>query len=89
LRGFETYLDSYHSGDVCQDLSRYAVSSGSAGASLRMARALRVLAPVPGQEKFSATRLDDALQALKSASTPLLQNLNAETRSAVRGDDPA
>jgi hypothetical protein len=54
-----------------------------------MARALRVLATVPGQEKFSATRLDDVLQALKSASTPLLQNLNAETRSAVRGDDPA
>ena len=26
---------------------------------------------------------------LKSASTPLLQNLTPEMRSAVRGDDPA
>jgi hypothetical protein len=54
-----------------------------------LARALSVLATVPGQEKFPATRLDDALQALKSASTPLLQNLDPEMRSAVRGDDPA
>jgi hypothetical protein len=53
-----------------------------------MARALRVLAAVPGQEKFLAARLDDTLQALKSASTPLLQNLTSELRSAVRGDIP-
>ena len=54
-----------------------------------MAQALSLLATVPGQEKFLAARLDDALQALKSASTPLLQNLTPEMRSAVRGDNPA
>jgi hypothetical protein len=53
-----------------------------------MALALSVLATAPGQEKFPATRLDDAVQVLKSASIPLLQNLNPEMRSAVRGDDP-
>ena len=53
-----------------------------------MALALSVLARTPGQEKFSATRLRDAAQALKSASTPLLQNMNPEMRSAVRGDEP-
>jgi hypothetical protein len=54
-----------------------------------MARALSVLARNPGQGDSPATRLDDAVQALKSASAPLLQNLNPEARSAVRGDDPA
>jgi hypothetical protein len=54
-----------------------------------MAQALSVLATVPGQEHFPSARLDDALRALKSASTPLLQNLSAEMRSAVRSDDPA
>jgi ABC-type phosphate transport system auxiliary subunit len=53
-----------------------------------MASALGWLATAPGQGKFPTTRLDDAVQALKSASTPLLQNLNPEMRSAVRGDDP-
>ena len=53
-----------------------------------MAWALRLLATTPAQEKFSATRLDDALQALKSASAPLLQNLSPEVQSAVRGDNP-
>ena len=53
-----------------------------------MARALNVLARKPGQESSPATGLDDAVQALKSASTPLLQNLDPEMRSAVRGDDP-
>jgi hypothetical protein len=52
-----------------------------------MAQALSVLATVPGQEKFLAARLDDTLQALKSASTPLLQKLTPEMRSAVRRDD--
>jgi hypothetical protein len=41
-----------------------------------------------GQADSPATRLDDAVQALKSASTPLLANLNPEARSAVRGDEP-
>ena len=54
-----------------------------------MAQALSLLATVPGQEKFLAARLDDTLQALKSASTPLLQNLTPELQSAVRGDNPA
>ena len=54
-----------------------------------MAQALSLLATVPGQEKFPAARLDDALQALKSASTPLLQSLTPELRSAVRRDNPA
>jgi hypothetical protein len=53
-----------------------------------MAVALSVLATAPGQEKFSAARLDHALQALKAGSTPLLQNLTPEMQSAVRGDDP-
>ena len=53
-----------------------------------MALALNWFATAPGQEKFPAARLDDAVQALKSASTPLLQIFNPEMRSAVRGDDP-
>jgi hypothetical protein len=52
-----------------------------------MAQALSVLATAPGQEKFPAAQLDDTLQALKSASTLLLQNLTPELRSAVRGDN--
>ena len=54
-----------------------------------MAQALSLLATVPGQEKFLTARLDDTLQALKSASAPLLQNLTPELQSAVRGDNPA
>jgi hypothetical protein len=54
-----------------------------------MAQALSVLVTVPGREKFPAARLDDTLQALKSASTPLLQNLTPDLRSAVRGDSAA
>jgi len=54
-----------------------------------MARALSVLVTAPGQEKFPVASIDDTLQALNAASTPLLQNLTPELRSAVRGDDPA
>jgi hypothetical protein len=54
-----------------------------------LAWALSALGSVSAQENSAATRLDDAVQALKSASTPLLQNLNPEIRSAVRGDDPS
>jgi hypothetical protein len=54
-----------------------------------LAQAMRVLSTAPGQEKFLTARLDETLQALKSASTPLLQNLTPDLRSAVRGDDPA
>jgi hypothetical protein len=54
-----------------------------------MAVALSVLARAPGPGNSSATRLDHAVQALKSASTPLLQSLDTEMGSAARGDDPA
>jgi hypothetical protein len=54
-----------------------------------LAQALSVLATVPGQERSLAAQLDDTLQRLKSASTPLIQKLPGEMRSAVRGDDPA
>jgi len=54
-----------------------------------LARAMSVLATAPREEEYLAARLDHTLQALKSASTPLLQNLTPEMRSAVRGDDPA
>lgn len=53
-----------------------------------MAWALSVLARKPAQGNFSATRLDDAVQGLKSASTLLLRDLEPEMWSAVRGDDP-
>jgi hypothetical protein len=53
-----------------------------------MAQGLSVLATAPSQEKSLAANLDVALRALKSASTPLIQNLPGEMRSAVRGDDP-
>lgn len=55
----------------------------------QMALALNWFATAPSQEKFPAARLDDAVQALKSTSTPLLQILPPEMRLAVRGDDPA
>jgi hypothetical protein len=54
-----------------------------------LALALSVLARKPGQDESSATRINDSLQALKSASTPLLQNLDPDIRSAVRGDAPS
>jgi hypothetical protein len=53
-----------------------------------MARVLGVTAGPPGQAGFSTTRLDDAVQRLKAASAPLLQVLDPETRTAVRGEDP-
>lgn len=53
-----------------------------------MAWALSALASASGQGNYSATQLDDAVQALKSASGPLLQNLSPDIRSAVRRDDP-
>jgi hypothetical protein len=52
-----------------------------------MARALGVTATAPGQAGFSATRLDDAAQRLRAASTPLLLVLDPETRAAVSGAD--
>jgi hypothetical protein len=51
-----------------------------------MARALAATAGAPGQAGYPAARLDDALQRLRTASTPLLQVLNPETQRAVLGD---
>ncbi len=53
-----------------------------------LALALSVLAMPPGQGDFPPARLNDAIEALKSASTPLLQNLTPEMRSVVRREDP-
>jgi len=42
-----------------------------------------------GAGKASAARLNEAVQRLRTASTPLLQVLDPETRSIIRGDPPA
>ena len=42
----------------------------------------------PGTASKDA-RLDDAVQRLRAASTPLLQVLDPETQAAVRGDESA
>jgi hypothetical protein len=49
---------------------------------------VRALASVRsgGSGGYSPGRLDDAVRDLKAASSPLLQVLDPETRSAVRGD---
>ncbi len=54
-----------------------------------MARALGMTAGTPAQDTFSATRLDDAVQRLRAASTPLLQVLDPATQVAIRGEDPS
>ena len=51
-----------------------------------MARALAATARTPGQASYPAARLDDAVQRLRTASTPLLQVLDPETRLVVLGD---
>ncbi len=50
------------------------------------ARALAAAARAPGQADYPAARLDDAVQRLRTASTPLLQVLDPETQRAVLGD---
>ena len=50
-----------------------------------MARALAAAARTPGQGGYPA-RLDDAVQRLRTASTPLLQVLDPETRLVILGD---
>ena len=42
-----------------------------------------------GAGKASAARLNEAVQRLRTASTPLLQVLDPETRSIIRGDPQA
>jgi hypothetical protein len=54
-----------------------------------IAQALNVLRGAPVPRRPSAGRVDEALQSLRSASTPLLRNLDPEMQSAVRGDAPA
>jgi hypothetical protein len=52
-----------------------------------MARALGVTARSPGPGTLADVRLDDAVQQLRTASTPLLQVLDPETQAAIRGDE--
>ncbi len=54
-----------------------------------MARALGVTARSPSPGTLADARLDDAVQQLRAASTPLLQVLDAETQAAIRGDESA
>jgi low affinity Fe/Cu permease len=54
-----------------------------------MARALAATARTPGQVSYPTARLDDAVQQLRTASTPLLQVLDPETLQIIRGDQPA
>ncbi len=51
-----------------------------------MARALGSTARPSGPDGYPAARLDDAVQRLRTASTPLLQVLDPETRAVVLGD---
>ena len=52
-----------------------------------MARALNVISGSTGQQDPVAGKLDAAVQALKSASTPLLANLDPAMRAAVTQED--
>ena len=54
-----------------------------------MARAFAATARTHGQASYPTARLDDAVQRLKTASTPLLQVLDPETRLLISGDQPA
>lgn len=49
--------------------------------------AVRARSPRPGT--LADARLDDAVQQLRAASTPLLQVLDPETQTAIRGDESA
>ena len=54
-----------------------------------MARAIAAATRQHGKDSFPSGRLDDAVQRLKDASTPLLQVLDPETRAVVRGEEQA
>ena len=54
-----------------------------------MARALAATAKTHGQASYPTARLDDAVQRLKTASTPLLEVLDPETQLLISGDQPA
>jgi hypothetical protein len=51
-----------------------------------MAHALAATARTPGRASYPTTRLDDAVQRLRTASTPLLQVFDPKTRQVVLGD---
>lgn len=54
-----------------------------------MARALAAKARKPGQASYPTAGLDDAVQRLKTASTPLLQVLDPKTQLLISGNQPA
>jgi hypothetical protein len=54
-----------------------------------MARALNVISGSTGQQDSVAGKLDASLEALKSASTPLLASLDPAMRAAVTQEDSA
>jgi hypothetical protein len=54
-----------------------------------MAISVGMTAKSSGSAASKDARLDDAVQRLRAASTPLLQVLDPETQAAVRGDEPA
>ena len=54
-----------------------------------MAISVGMTAKSSGPAASKDARLDDAVQQLRAASTPLLQVLDPETQAAVRGDEPA
>jgi hypothetical protein len=54
-----------------------------------MARALAAKARKPGQASYPTAGLDDAVQRLKTASTPLLQVLDPEAQLLISGNQPA
>ncbi len=54
-----------------------------------MAISVGMTAKSSRQAASKDARLDDAVQRLRAASTPLLQVLDPETQAAVRGDEPA
>ena len=54
-----------------------------------MAVSVGMTAKSSGQAAAKDARLDDAVQRLRAASTPLLQVLTPETQAAVRGDESA
>ena len=51
-----------------------------------MAHALAATARTPGKTSYQDARLDDAVQRLRTASTPLLQVFDPETRRVILGD---
>ena len=54
-----------------------------------MARALGIRARSLTPGTLADARLDNAVQQLRTASTPLLQVLDPETQAAIRGDESA